>query len=92
VEEAVSGTTSIEKLWDQLDPKTQEWLRANPGNVVLPRSVTAVIRKAMGDSETLDGTDRNEQLSLSHEDHAFIRSMADAAPVGYPVSLNRTAD
>lgn len=80
-------TTSIEKLWDELDPKTQEWLRANPGTVVLPRSVTAVIRKAMGNPEDLDGTDRNEQLSLSPEDHAFIKTMADSAPVGYPVSM-----
>jgi hypothetical protein len=83
----VGRTTSIEKLWDGLDPKTQEWLRANPGTVVLPRSVTAVIRKAMGNPDDLDGTDRNEQLSLSPEDHAFIKTMADSAPVGYPVSM-----
>ena len=83
----MSGTTSIEKLWDELDPKTQEWLRANPGTVVLPRSVTAVIRKAMGHPENLDGTDRNEQLNLSPEDHAFIKAMANAAPVGHPVSM-----
>jgi hypothetical protein len=87
----VSGTTSIEQLWDQLDPMTQEWLRANPGSVVLPRSVTAVIRKAMGDPERLDGTDRNEQLSLSPEDHAFIKARANSAPVGHPVSMNRPA-
>jgi hypothetical protein len=85
----VSETTSIEKLWDKLDPTTQEWLRANPGSVVLPRSVTAVIRKAMGDPEDLDGTDRNSQLSLSPEDHAFIRSRANSEPVGHPVSMNR---
>jgi hypothetical protein len=84
----VSETTSIEKLWDELDPNTQEWLRANPGTVVLPRSMTAVIRKAMGDPEDLDGTDRNDQLSLSPEDHAFIRTKANSAPVGHPVSLN----
>ncbi|MDQ0848260.1 hypothetical protein QFZ65_000198 [Arthrobacter sp. B3I9] len=83
----MSGTTSIEKLWDELDPKTQEWLRANPGTVVLPRSVTAVIRKAMGTTDDLDGTDRNEQLSLSPEDHAFIKTMANSAPVGHPVSM-----
>jgi hypothetical protein len=83
----VSGTTSIEKLWDQLDPKTQEWLRANPGSVVLPRNVTAVIRKAMGDPDSLDGTDRNEQLSLSPEDLAFITAMANSAPLGCPQTL-----
>lgn len=85
----MSETTSIEKLWDKLDPTTQEWLRANPGSVVLPRSVTAVIRKAMGDPEDLDGTDRNDQLSLSPEDHAFITSRANSEPVGHPVSMNR---
>lgn len=86
----MSGTTSIEKLWDKLDTTTQEWLRANPGSVVLPRSVTAVIRKAMGDPDSLEGTDRNEQLSLSPEDHAFIKSRAASDPVGHPVSMNRT--
>ena len=80
-------TTSIEKLWDELDPKTQEWLRANPGAVVLPRSVTAVIRKVMGNPDDLDGTDRNEQLSLSPEDHAFVKTMANSAPVGHPVAM-----
>ena len=85
----MSETTSIEKLWDKLDPQTQEWLRANPGSVVLPRSVTAVIRKAMGDPDSLDGTDRNDQLSLSSEDFAFIKSMANSEPVGHPVSMNR---
>ncbi|MDQ0823270.1 hypothetical protein QFZ79_001012 [Arthrobacter sp. V4I6] len=86
----MSGTTSIEKLWDQLDPKTQEWLRANPGSVVLPRSVTAVIHKAMSDGDRLDGTERNDRLSLSAEDHAFIKSMANSAPVGHPVSMTRS--
>ena len=85
----MSETTSIEKLWDKLDPTTQEWLRANPGSVVLPRSVTAVIRKAMGDPDNLDGTDRNEQLSLSPEDVAFIKTRANSEPVGHPVSMNR---
>ena len=80
----MSGTTSIEQLWDQLDPKTQEWLRANPGSVVLPRSVTTVIRKASGEPERLDGTDRNEQLSLTPEDLAFIMARANSAPVGHP--------
>jgi hypothetical protein len=84
----VSATTSIEKLWEKLDPKTQEWLRANPGTVVLPRSVTAVIRRATGDADGLDGTDRNDQLSLSPEDHAFIKSKANSAPVGHPVFLS----
>lgn len=85
----MSETTSIEKLWDKLDPTTQEWLRANPGSVVLPRSVTAVIRKAMGDPDNLDGTDRNDQLSLSPEDVAFIKTRANSEPVGHPVSMNR---
>lgn len=85
----MSETTSIEKLWDKLNPTTQEWLRANPGSVVLPRSVTAVIRKAMGDPDNLDGTDRNEQLSLSQEDVAFIKTRANSEPVGHPVSMNR---
>ena len=77
------SATPIAKIWHGLDPKTQEWLKANPGSVMLPRSVTAAIRRA---TEDLQETDRHGQYELSAEDRAFIRSMAASAPVGRPVS------
>ena len=77
--------TTIEALWNKLNPRTQEWLRANPGTVILPRSVTETILGASGPDETLEGVDRNGQLPLSPQDHAFIKSMADSAPVCHPV-------
>lgn len=78
----MSGT-SIEQIWAGLETKTQEWLKANPGSVMLPRSVSAAIRRAGGE---LEQTDAHGQYGLSPEDRAFIRSMAASAPVGHPVS------
>ena len=76
---------SIENLWDQLDPKAQEWLRANPGSVILPRSVTGALVRASGRRDGLEGIDSNGQLPLSPEDQAFLKTMAGSAPVGHPV-------
>jgi hypothetical protein len=81
-------STSIEALWTRLDPKTQEWLRANPGSVILPRSVTEALLRA-GDQgehqETLEGVDRHGQFLLSPQDQAFLKSVASSAPVDHPV-------
>ncbi len=76
---------SIENLWNKLDPKAQEWLRANPGSVVLPRSVTEALVRASGQHDSLEGVDSNGQLPLSPEDQAFLKAVAGSAPVGHPV-------
>ncbi|WP_354185512.1 hypothetical protein [Arthrobacter sp. UYCu712] len=76
---------SIENLWDKLDPNTQEWLRANPGSVILPRGVTDVLQRASDRQEIFEGVDRNGQLPLSPQDQAFIKAEALSAPVGHPV-------
>lgn len=76
---------SIEALWTRLDPKTQEWLRANPGSVILPRSVTEALLRAGDQQETLEGVDRHGQFLLSPQDQAFLKSVAASAPVGHPV-------
>lgn len=85
----LEGTVSkmtIEHLWNKLDPQTQEWLRANPGSVILPRSVTATLIRASDHPETLEEVvDRNGQLPLSARDQAFLKSMAVSTPVGHPV-------
>jgi hypothetical protein len=38
----------IEKLWDRLEPDTQQWLIDNPGCKILPRAVVAAIIKSTG--------------------------------------------
>ncbi len=76
---------SIETLWTRLDPKTQEWLRANPGSVILPRSVTEALLRAADQQETLEGVDRHGQFLLSPQDQAFLKSVASLAPVDHPV-------
>ena len=76
---------SIENLWNKLDPKAQEWLRANPGSVILPRSVTEALLRASGKPDSVEGIDSNGQLPLSPEDQAFLKTVADSEPVGHPV-------
>jgi hypothetical protein len=75
----------IERVWNELSPMTQEWLRANPGTVILPRNVTELVLQASAQPEGLAGVDRNGQLPLSPQDQAFIKSMSDTSPVGRPV-------
>ncbi|MCB5294640.1 hypothetical protein BJQ90_04109 [Arthrobacter sp. SO3] len=75
----------LENLWNKLDPRTQEWMRANPGTVILPRSVTEALVRASGSPDSLEGVDRNGQLPLSPQDQTFIKSVAAASPVGHPV-------
>jgi hypothetical protein len=82
----IMSNTTIEHLWNKLDPKTQEWLRANPGSVILPRSVTATLLRASDHPEILEeGIDQNGQLALSPQDQTFLKSMGTSAPVGHPV-------
>lgn len=75
----------IENLWSRLDPQTQEWIRANPGTVILPRSVTEALIRARGSHEELEGVDRNGQFPLSPQDQSFIKGVAASSPVGHPV-------
>lgn len=79
------SATIIEALWSKLDPQTQEWIRANPGTVILPRTVTKALARASGHHDSLEGVDRNGQLPLSPQDQAFIKAVAASAPVGHPV-------
>lgn len=82
----------LENLWNKLDPRTQEWLRANPGSVILPRSVTETLVQASGLDNSLEGVDRNGQLSLSPQDQAFLKTVAASSPVGHPVPPGAPSD
>jgi hypothetical protein len=64
----------IEKLWDRLEPDTQQWLIENPGCKILPRAVVAAIIKATGAEFEQD---RHGETILSPSDCDFIRSTAD---------------
>ena len=59
------SATIVEALWSKLDPQTQEWIRANPGTVILPRTVAKALARASGRHDSLEGVDRNGQLPLS---------------------------
>ncbi|TQJ67701.1 hypothetical protein FBY31_1776 [Arthrobacter sp. SLBN-100] len=64
----------IEKLWDHLEPDTQQWLIDNPGCKILPRAVVAAIMKSTGAEFEQD---RHGETVLSAGDCDFIRSAAD---------------
>ena len=83
MEGAVSMT--VESLWNNLDPKAQEWLRANPGSVMLPRSVTEALLRASEEHDRPGKVDGHGQFLLSAEDQAFLKSVASSDPVGHPV-------
>jgi hypothetical protein len=79
------NNTTLEGLWTKLDPKTQEWLRAHPGSVILPRSVTGALLRAGDRRDSLKGIDRHGQFLLSPPDRTFLKSMAASSPVDHPV-------
>jgi hypothetical protein len=83
------NSTTIETLWAKLDPRTQEWLRANPGCVILPRSVTGAVLRSGEQHDTLEGVDQHGQFLLSPQDRTFLKSVAASTPVDHPVPPGR---
>jgi hypothetical protein len=83
------NSTTIEGLWPSLDPRTQEWLRANPGSVILPRSVTEALLQSGDQQDILEGVDRHGQFLLSPQDRNFLKSVAASTPVDHPVPPGR---
>jgi hypothetical protein len=79
------NSTSLEALRTRLDPNTQECARANPGSLIIPRSVTEALLRASGQQEPLEGVDLHDQFLLSPLDRTFIRSVAVSNLVGHPV-------
>lgn len=67
----------IKDQWDRLDSETQQWFLDNPGCVILPRTLVAVIR-ASTNGENQE--DRHGEVALSQEDQDFIRSKARRLP------------
>jgi hypothetical protein len=78
------NSTSLEALRTRLDPKTQEWLRANPGSLIIPRSVTEALPRASDQQEPLHGDDLHDRFLLSPPDRNFIRSVAVSNPADHP--------
>jgi hypothetical protein len=60
---------NIRGNWDRLTPSTQQWLTNNPGCMVLPRTIAAIISKETGRSPDRD---RHGGTPLSQEDRDFI--------------------
>jgi hypothetical protein len=67
---------NIKDQWDRLDSTTQQWFIDNPGCVILPRTVSAVVNSETGSD---DATDQHGERLLSQEELEFIRSKAKEA-------------
>lgn len=63
----------IKEFWDQLSPDTQQWLIDNPGTMIVPRTVTAIINGETGESDTVDA---HGGTALTDEDRHFIHEQA----------------
>ncbi|MET3368315.1 UNVERIFIED_CONTAM: hypothetical protein ABIE34_001555 [Jeotgalibacillus campisalis] len=63
----------IKEFWDHLSADTQKWLMDNPGSIIVPRTVTAIINGQTGEDSAVDihgGT------VLTAEDQDFIHAKA----------------
>ncbi|KUM36318.1 hypothetical protein [Arthrobacter sp. EpRS71] len=63
----------IKEFWHQLSPDTQQWLIDNPGTMIVPRTVTAIINGETGEGDTVDA---HGGTVLTHEDQHFIQERA----------------
>ena len=63
----------IKEFWDQLSPDTQQWLIDNPGTMIVPRTVTAIINGETGENA---GVDAHGGTHLTDEDQHFIQEQA----------------
>jgi hypothetical protein len=61
---------TLKDEWDRLDSDTRQWLVANPGCVLVPRSVNAGVKQ---ESVRRIEVDVHGQMMLSREDLDFIR-------------------
>ncbi|WP_247040563.1 hypothetical protein [Arthrobacter rhizosphaerae] len=69
---------NLKDEWDRLDSETRKWLLENPGCVILPRTMSARIRRdAAGNIEC----DQHGQIQLSREDLDFIREKSNGAGI-----------
>ncbi|MDR6987926.1 hypothetical protein J2Y66_002424 [Paenarthrobacter nitroguajacolicus] len=71
----------IKEFWNQLSPDTQQWLIDNPGTMIVPRTVTAIINGETGESDSVDA---HGGTQLTDEDRQFIHEQARARG---PVSM-----
>ncbi|WP_306907073.1 hypothetical protein [Arthrobacter pascens] len=70
---------TLKEEWDRLDSETRQWLLANPGCVLVPRTVTARIKQ---ESVRRIEVDDHGQMMLSREDLDFIREKGADADAG----------
>ena len=63
----------IKEFWDQLSPDTRQWLIDNPGTMIVPRTVTAIINGETGEGSAVDA---HGGTQLTDEDRHFIQEQA----------------
>ncbi|MGY4541757.1 hypothetical protein ACVWY0_001670 [Arthrobacter sp. UYNi723] len=70
---------TLKDEWERLDSETRQWLLDNPGCVMVPRTVTAMIKQNSAGHVDVDG---HGQMLLSREDLDFIREKGTGVGTG----------
>lgn len=70
---------TLKDEWERLDSDTRTWLLDNPGCVLVPSTITAVVQQ---NSDRHIDVDRHGQMILSREDLDFIREKGTGVGAG----------
>jgi hypothetical protein len=71
---------TLNTLWTRIDPTVQQWLLANPGCLMLPRTLVNRVEAATGTSVETDG--HGEHI-LSEEDLDFLKDRRRESMAGH---------
>lgn len=63
----------IREFWTQLSPDTQQWLMDNPGSMIVPRTMTAIVNGETGEN---GAADIHGGTALTADDQVFIQGQA----------------
>ncbi|MBG6226071.1 hypothetical protein IWX63_002657 [Arthrobacter sp. CAN_A2] len=71
--------TNISSIWTRIDPAVQQWVLANPGCVVLPRTLVNRVESTIG--ESLHADDHGEYW-FTGEELVFLKARRRAQELG----------
>ena len=75
----VHTVTNISSIWTRIDPGVQQWVLANPGCVVLPRTLVNRVEASIGESLHADG---HGEYWFSGEELVFLKARRRAQELG----------
>jgi hypothetical protein len=68
----------LKSQWHRLDPATRRWLLDNPGCVVLPRTISAIVARVADEPVVRD---QHGAIQLTAADLSFIRTRVHGSAI-----------